>query len=69
MVVDIFNGKDGPHSPENAVDRQTKLLDILDWFSKWKALHDKLVTEEETTEYNCVTNETWFCLHVTFGTY
>ena len=31
-VVDICNGQDGPHSAENALDRQTQLLEILNWF-------------------------------------
>ncbi len=61
-VVDICNGRDGPHSPDNALERQTKLLDILDWFSQWKKLHDKLVDEGEATEYNFFADETWFCI-------
>jgi hypothetical protein len=32
-VVDICNGWDGPHSPENAQQRQTSLLKTLAWFS------------------------------------
>ena len=62
VVVDICNGKDGPHSPANAVERQTQLLDILDWFSKWRALHDRLVEKGEATEYNFFADETWFCI-------
>ena len=49
-IVDICNGKDGPCSPANAIERQTQLLDILDWFSKWRSLHDKLVEKGEATE-------------------
>jgi hypothetical protein len=33
-VVDIFNGRDGPHSPDNADMRQSCLFDTLVWFSK-----------------------------------
>ena len=32
-VVDICNGKDGAHTPENVLEQQSKLLDILSWFS------------------------------------
>ena len=32
-VIDICNGRHGPHSPDNAVMRQTCLLDTLVWFS------------------------------------
>jgi len=46
-VVDITNGKDGPHSPDNAVERQTSLLDMLAWFSRWKALYDKRVETKD----------------------
>ncbi|KAL7533595.1 hypothetical protein ACHAXR_005333 [Thalassiosira sp. AJA248-18] len=61
-VADICNGRDGPHSPSNAVERQTVLLDILDWFSKWKAKHDSMVQKKEATEYNFFADETWFCI-------
>ena len=30
VVVNICNVKNGPHSPKNAVNRQTMLLDIFD---------------------------------------
>ena len=33
-VIDICNGRHGPHSPGNAVMRQTCLLDTLVWFSR-----------------------------------
>jgi hypothetical protein len=33
QVIDICNGRHGPHSPDNAVMRQTCLLDTLVWFS------------------------------------
>ena len=32
-VVDICNGRDGPHSPVNAQERQSTLLKTLAWFS------------------------------------
>ena len=34
QLLNVTNGRDGPHTPANAIQRQTKLLDILDWFSK-----------------------------------
>ncbi len=33
-VIDICNGRHGPHSPDNAVVWQICLLDILVWFSR-----------------------------------
>ena len=33
-VVDICNGKNGHHTPENTAERQNNLLSTLDWFSK-----------------------------------
>ena len=62
VVVDICNGRDGPHSPDNASDRQHMLLHILNWFTKWRALHDDLVEEGKATEYNFFADETWFCI-------
>ena len=50
-VVDICNGRRGPHSPANATQRQTSLLETLAWFSRWKELHDKRVKEKHTTKY------------------
>ena len=61
-VVDICNGKEGPHSPANAVERQDKLLDILDWFSGWRKLHDSRVEKGDATEFNFFADETWFCI-------
>ena len=61
-VVDICNGKDGDHTPDNAVERQQKLLDTLSWFSGWKKLHDERVAKGEADEYNFFANETWFCI-------
>ena len=50
-VVDICNGRRGPHSPANATQRQTSLLETLACFSRWKKLHDKRVKEKHATEY------------------
>jgi hypothetical protein len=33
VVVDICNGRDGPHSPDNAEHQQSCLLEALAWFS------------------------------------
>jgi hypothetical protein len=61
-VFDICNGRHGPHSPDNAVMRQTCLLDTLIWFSRWKKLHDERVRVKLATEYNFFANEAWFCI-------
>jgi hypothetical protein len=61
-VVDICNGWEGPHSPENAQQRQTSLLKTLAWFSQWKQLHDERVKDKHSTEYNYFADETWFCI-------
>ena len=63
-VVDICNGRRGPHSPANAnaTQRQTSLLETLAGFSRWKELHDKRVKEKHATEYNFFANESWFCI-------
>ena len=42
--------KVGPHSPENAVERQAKFLSILNWFTRWRILHDENVTKEDANE-------------------
>ncbi|KAL7542027.1 hypothetical protein ACHAWF_011062 [Thalassiosira exigua] len=64
LVVDICNGRDGPHSPLNAEERQTQLLNVLNWFSQWKAKHDVDAANESksTNEYNFFADETWFCI-------
>ena len=61
-LFDITNGKDEPHTPTNAVGRQQKLLDILKWFSNWKANHDGHLATKKATEYNFFADETWFCI-------
>lgn len=62
VVVDICNGRDDPHTPKNASARQSMLLDILNWFTKWRKLHDQLVKEGKANEYNFFADETWFCI-------
>ena len=62
-VVDITNGKEGSHTPANALERQKKLLDILTWFSAWKKLHDARVGKEEADEFNVFANGTYFCIN------
>ena len=67
LVVDICNGraqggKLSPHTPANANERITTLLDVLKWFSKWKKLHDTRVQSGEATAYNFFADETWFCI-------
>jgi hypothetical protein len=49
-VVDNCNGKRGPHSPANATQRQTSLLET------------QRVKEKHATEYNFFADETWFCI-------
>ncbi|KAL7527593.1 hypothetical protein ACHAXR_005041, partial [Thalassiosira sp. AJA248-18] len=63
-VVDICNGKDGPHTKDNGKERQEKLLDVLSWFSNWKKMHDEDVADKTkaTNEYNFFADETWFCI-------
>ena len=58
--LNVTNGRDGLQSPANAIQRQTKLLDILDWFSKWEALHNEVLDKGEATEFNFVADETFF---------
>jgi hypothetical protein len=50
-VVDICNGREGPHSPNNAAMRQSCLLDTLVWFSRCKELHDEKVRKKLATEF------------------
>jgi hypothetical protein len=57
-VVDICNGRDGPHMPGNAAQQQTVLLKMLAWFSRWKDLHNERVKEKHATAYNFFANET-----------
>ncbi|KAL9182387.1 hypothetical protein ACHAXT_013039 [Thalassiosira profunda] len=61
-VVDICNGREGAHTPANARERQRILLDVLKWFSGWRALHDELVAKDKAGEYNFFADETWFCI-------
>lgn len=59
---DICNGRSGPHTPENASERITVLLDVLKWFSDWKANHDERVRLRKATKYNFFADQTWFCI-------
>ena len=52
QLLNVTNGRDGPHTPENAIQRQTELLDILDWFSKWEELHKELLDKGEAPEFS-----------------
>jgi len=61
-VVDICNGRSGPHCPENALDRQLQLLKTLNWFSDWRILHDRMLREKRASEFNFFADETWFCI-------
>ena len=61
-VLDICNGRRGPHSPANATQWQTSLLETLAWVSRWKELHDKRVKEKHDTKNIFFANETWFCI-------
>jgi hypothetical protein len=68
VVVDICNGRDGanrnsPHTPANASKRQTILLKALDFFCRWKELHDENVERGEATAFNFFADETWFCIN------
>jgi hypothetical protein len=61
-VFDICNRQDRPHCPENAVEQQTHLLQTLDWFSKWKALHNEMMREKRATEFIFFADKTLFCI-------
>jgi hypothetical protein len=62
VVADICNGRDGPHSPDNAEHQQPCLLEMLAWFSRWRKLNDKQVKMNCLTEYNYFAIETWLCI-------
>ena len=57
-VVDICNGKNGDHTPQNAIAYQTTLLDILAWFHQWRDLHEKLVADGKADKFNFFADET-----------
>ena len=63
LVVDIYNGRDGPHTRENGYERQLILCDVLRWFTNWKNMHKTVMLDDNSlnTEYNFFANETWFC--------
>ena len=60
--VDITNGKDGPHAPENVIERQISLLDMLSWFSGCKIVRDKRASAGDANGFNFFANETYFCI-------
>ena len=66
-VIDICNGREAdnhnsPHTPTNAQQRQSFLLQTLKWLSIWKNVHDTRVKDEAATEFNFFADETWFCI-------
>ena len=62
LVVDICNGRDGPHTCGNGYERQSQMLGVLSWFTDWKKMHDTAMADDSspTTEYNLFVDETWF---------
>ena len=34
----------------------------MNWFSNWRVLHEKMMSEKQASEYNFFANETWFCI-------
>lgn len=64
-IVDITNGRDGNYyTPQNGNAMQMKLLNILDWFSKWKKNHDDAVVSGDKTEFNFFADATWKCIQM-----
>lgn len=64
-VVDITNGRNRDfYTPKNGLQKQRELLDILDWFSKWKMEHDAAVENGKKTKYNFFADETWQCIQI-----
>ena len=61
-MVDICNGRDGLHCPDNAVEQQMRLFQTLDWFLNWKALHNEMVREKRATGFIFFADKTWFCI-------
>ncbi len=61
-VVDICNGQSGPHSAKNALNRQTQLLETLNWFLNGMILHEKMLSNKHALEYFFFADETWFCI-------
>ncbi len=61
-VNDICNGRDGPHSPENAYQRQAILSKTYVWFCRWKELHDERVIDNVPLSTIFFPDETWFCI-------
>ena len=44
------------------MDRPTRLLETLNWFSNWRTLHEKMMSEKRASKYNFFADETWFCI-------
>ena len=61
-IVDVCNGKNGSHAPENAAERQTQMLYTLDWFTKRRMLHDAHMKKGDADEYIVFADETWLCI-------
>ncbi len=61
-MVDICNGQSGPHNTENELNRQTQLLETLNWFLNWRILHEKMLSNNRASEYIFFADETWFCI-------
>ena len=61
-LVDIWNRRHGTHPLENTSKHQYKLLQIIEWFSQQKKLHNKRAVIEEAKRCNYVVHETWRCI-------
>lgn len=61
-MVDICNGRSRLHRAENALDRQTQLLETLNWSSNRRILHKKMLSDQRASEYNFFADETWFLI-------
>lgn len=65
LLVDITNGRNRDfYTPQNGHQKQIQLLNILDWFSKWKMEHDAAVEAETKNQYNFFAPETWQCIQI-----
>jgi hypothetical protein len=67
-LIDICNGRaaDGVKgeftllfTPENGLEVQEELLDILAWFADWEDDHKQRVAGGTATEYNFLPKQTW----------
>ena len=62
-LTDIVNTWD-PHTKENGLERQRKLLQFLTWMQKWKNDHDERVKRKERAEWNFFADDTWNCIQM-----